>query len=169
MPIKSTENSFLAKSTWMYCASQGIHPCLAFYITNQMHLTNSIIITPQSVLRIYATLFNIENIKSEIQFSSADCWDVLLETTIDYAMYEQMNTIQFSPFVQCIFAAALSLKYHSKEDIDALVKQASNPESMFEDVKAKYITGFCDFFKKYKNHYPSQESVYKSWIRLHVI
>lgn len=169
MPIKSTENSFLAKSTWMYCALQGIHPGLAFYITNQMHLTNSIIITPQSVLRIYAALFNIENIKSEIQFSSADCWDVLLETTIDYAMYEQMNTIQLSPFVQCIFAAALSLKYHSKEDIDALVKQASKPESMFEDVKAKYVTGFCDFFKKYKNHFPSQESVYKSWIRLHVI
>ena len=165
---KSTENPFLAKSVWMYCASQGISPNLAYYITNQMHFHNSLIITPQSVLRIYATIFQIDNVKSELQVSSADCWDVLTETKIDYEMVKKMNTIQLTPFVQCMFAAALSLKYHSIKDIDELLQQATNPESMFEDVKTKW-NGFQDFFKKYKNYYPTQEPVYKSWLRLHVI
>ena len=134
-----------------------------------MHLLDSIIITPQSVLRVYATVFNMENVKSEIQYTMPDSWDVIIHTRIDYAMYKKMMKIELSPFVQCIFAAALCIKYHSMEEIDELLKQAINPESMFEDVKAKYTTGFNDFFKKYKNHFPTQEPVYKSWIRLHVI
>lgn len=169
MQSKSTENPFLAKSVWMHCASQGIPPCLAYYIINQMHLLDSIIITPQSVLRVYATVFNMENVKSEIQYTMPDSWDVIINTQIDYAMYKKMMTIELSPFVQCIFAAALCIKYHSMEEIDELLKQAINPESMFENVRDKYTTGFSDFFKKYKNHFPTQEPVYKSWVRLYVI